>query len=207
MPANASPIHIDHIEQRLDGLSPVEHEVGVQTREAAVAAILRPTANDTEALFILRAIKEGDPWSGHMAFPGGHKETMDESLRYTAERETMEEIGLDLSTDARFIGVIDQVRANPRGRAIDMVVAPYVYVLENPMPEFTLNYEVAEILWGSLGDMYSGDSFTHDEFEVAGRSVTFPGYSVGEHVVWGLTLKMLDQFFRVLDPAWENRYE
>ena len=172
-------------------------------RHAAVAAILRPGKTHTEALFILRSTKEGDPWSGQMAFPGGHYETHDESLRHTAERETLEEIGLDLVAHARYVGKIPDVHAQPRGKAYKMVVSPYVYVLENLDADMSLNYEVAEVLWGSLNDMYTGDSKTTQEFEFMGRSEHFPGYNVGGEVVWGLTLRMLDNFFTRLNPDWQ----
>ncbi len=204
---SAVVLSLTDVENRIREFDAAEPIAGTQTRQAAVAAILRETGNDLEALFILRATKEGDPWSGHMAFPGGHKETIDRTLRETAERETLEEIGLDLTCTARYCGIIEPVRANPRGRNIDMVVQPYVYVLTEPAPTFTMNYEVADILWGSLNDMYTGSSFTHDEFEVGGQTMSFPGYSVGEHVVWGLTLRMLDQFFALIDPSFSARYE
>lgn len=199
-------LSIDFIEERIVEHAPARYTPGNDTREAAVAAILRKGRRDTEALFILRAIKEGDPWSGHMAFPGGHRDRQDPSLRATAERETLEEIGLDLGREARFVGEIDPVRANPRGRNLDMVVTPFVYVLERREPAFAMNHEVADVLWGSLNDMYLGNSLTRGEFEVAGEVISYPGYSVGEHLVWGLTLRMLDQFFSLLDPDWENVY-
>ncbi|HBF63055.1 MAG TPA: CoA pyrophosphatase, partial [Gammaproteobacteria bacterium] len=42
----------------------------------------QPDAPDsTDILFIKRAEKVGDPWSGHMAFPGGHREREDDGLR------------------------------------------------------------------------------------------------------------------------------
>lgn len=202
-----SPLHIDTIASRIQGYDVEPPRADSQTRQAAVATILRPCENDTEALFILRATKEGDPWSGHMAFPGGHRDPGDESLRATAERETLEEIGLALATHARYLGPIDPVRANPRGRNIDMVVQPYVYILEQEPPVLTPNYEVADILWGSLREMYTRESLTQGEFEVGGQVVSYPGYVVGEHIVWGLTLRMLDQFFELLDPAWEAVYQ
>ena len=198
---------LDFIEKCINDHAPARHTVGDRTRQAAVAAILRKGQRDTEALFILRAIKEGDPWSGHMAFPGGHRDPGDDSLRATAERETLEEIGLDLGHCARFMGEIDQVRANPRGRNLDMVVTPFVYVVEQSLPELSLNHEVSDVLWGSLNDMYLGNSLTRGRFEVGGEVISYPGYSVGEHIVWGLTLRMLDQFFSMLDPDWENVYE
>ena len=98
-----SILKIDSIITRLNGHQRDLEDVGDGTREAAVAAILRP-GDHTEALFILRASREGDPWSGQMAFPGGHKDPEDISIRHTAERETWEEIGLDLSRHARHWG-------------------------------------------------------------------------------------------------------
>ena len=199
-----SILKIDSIIDRLDQHQPLLQEIVPGTREAAVAAILRP-GPQPEMLFILRASKDGDPWSGHMAFPGGHRESSDASLRATAERETWEEIGLDLTQHGRYLGQLDQVRANPRGRNIDMVVTPVVYILENPDVVMTPNYEVADILWGSLRDMHTGDSLTQRQSIVGNRSQAFTGYKVGNEVVWGLTLRMLDHFFGLLDPTFKPR--
>ena len=200
-----SLITLDKIRESVREHSPVQHAVRQATRQAAVSVVLRPCGDHTEALFILRSTKKGDPWSGHMAFPGGHYETHDESLRHTAERETWEEIGLDLVNLGEYIGQIDPVQANPRGRTLDMIVTPFVYELKEPVVDFSPNYEVADVLWGSLNDMHSGDSHTTGKFVVGGETVNYPGYGVGEEIVWGLTYRMLDQFFAVLDPAWIER--
>ena len=182
-------------------------ELESHARHAAVAAILRTKNEHTEALFILRATKQGDPWSGQMAFPGGHYEVHDESLRHTAERETLEEIGLDLVKEATYLGRIPDVQANPRGRNLNMVVSPFVYVLDNRDAVMKLNYEVEEVLWGSLNDMYFGNSATSYRFRLSGKEEKFPAYHVGNQVVWGLTHRMLDHFFRMLDPDWQPKYE
>ncbi len=87
-----------------------------------------------------------------------------------------------------------------------MIVTPFVYALESNPGVLRPNYEVADILWGSLNDMYTGDTLTTEEFHVQGERHKFPGYGVGGHLVWGLTYRMLDQFFGVMDPDWEARY-
>jgi 8-oxo-dGTP pyrophosphatase MutT (NUDIX family) len=197
---------LEHIGRRIETHAPARYELRSSTRQAAVAAILREHGGHTEALFILRATKEGDPWSGHMAFPGGHLDPEDDSLQDAAERETLEEIGLDLRRYARYLGQIDQVHANPRGRDIDMIVTPFVYALESAPRNFTPNYEVAEILWGSLHEMYTGEALTTGQFHVQGERHTFPAYGVGGQLVWGLTYRMLDQFFGMMDPDWEPRF-
>src|SRR6478752_6570976 len=62
---------------------------------AAVAAVLVPSPD--AVLLIRRAERAGDPWSGHMALPGGRREPEDADLVETARRETFEEVGLQLA--------------------------------------------------------------------------------------------------------------
>lgn len=168
-------------------------------RKAAVAAILRGAGAGTEILLIRRAERPGDPWSGHMAFPGGHVEPGERMLD-AALRETREEIGLDLEAHGRLIGRLDHARAIARGRRLDMIIAPYVFELTGPLPPFTPNHEVAEVVWAPLAPMLAGDTHTILEHEMNGEQHRFPGYDVDGRVVWGLTYRMLGTLFAVLEP-------
>lgn len=197
-------LSIPVIEERIRSQRPNDFEPGGKTRQAAVAAILREQGAETEALFILRAQKVGDPWSGHMAFPGGHRDPEDSDLQQTAVRETREELNVDLDRYARLLGPLEHVKANPRGANIDMVVAPYVYVLEGE-PDIIPNYEVADFHWGSLQKMFSGEALTSRDFQVQGGTKSFPGYGVEGEIVWGLTYRVLDHFFNLIDPNWVRR--
>ena len=67
-----------------------------QGPSAAVAAVMREGDLGVEMLFIERARKVGDPWSGQMAFPGGRTSRDDAHTLATAQRETSEELGLEL---------------------------------------------------------------------------------------------------------------
>ncbi len=157
----------------------------------------------TDLLFIRRAEKQGDPWSGHMAFPGGHSQTSDASLLAAAVRETHEEVGLDLDATATHIGALDHQRAQPRGRPLNMLIAPYVFRL-NSEPAFRPNHEVAEVVWTPLDPIVRGANHTEEERIINGSPVLFSGYRInGGHFVWGLTYRMLQSFFEVLDPNWE----
>ncbi|HSG90481.1 MAG TPA: CoA pyrophosphatase [Pseudomonadales bacterium] len=178
------------------------HALDTVDRRAAVATILRGRGDDTEVLLIRRSERPGDPWSGHMAFPGGHVEAGERMLD-AARRETREEIGLDLDVHGSLIGRLDHARAVARGRKLDMVIAPYVFELHGEPPAFAPNYEVAEVLWTPLAPMLTGASHTILEHEMNGEHLRFPGYDVGGRVVWGLTYRMLGTLFAVLHPEWE----
>src|SRR5689334_10230467 len=87
-------------------------------RFAAVAAVLRDRGGEAEVLLIRRAQKETDPWSGHMAFPGGRQDPSDRDLLHTAVRETEEEVGLELRPEEHLIGRLDDLAAVARGHRV-----------------------------------------------------------------------------------------
>ena len=192
-------LQLETIEARLANQTFTTQEIVPGQREAAVALVLQPKVGGLRALFILRAKKEGDPWSGQMALPGGHRETIDTDLVETARRETHEEIGLDLNQAGRYLGSLAGIRANPRA-GFDLVVTPQVFALEDKAVPLQPNEEVAEVLWGNLDEMISGRSLTDASFPEFQREGTFPGYQVGAQVVWGLTFRMINDFFDLIRP-------
>jgi 8-oxo-dGTP pyrophosphatase MutT (NUDIX family) len=204
--ADVYPIRL--IRQRLASHEAEEFDVRENTRQAAVAVILREAVDgadetETDILFIKRAEKPGDPWSGHMAFPGGHIEKIDADLKEAAIRETLEEIGLDLQP-TEYLGPLDQQRAMPRGRPLNMLIAPHVFCLEGD-PDFTVNHEVDEVVWTRLGPLVSGHRHDWETRPMAGQPTIFNGYRLERgHFVWGLTYRMLKSFFSILDPGWEE---
>lgn len=195
-------LSLARIEQRFADHRPVVLDTARYSRQAAVAVILRESAGHTQALFIKRAQRPGDLWSGHMAFPGGHWEPTDADLAATAVRETHEEIGLDLARHGRLLGHLDFMNVNPIGTSRDMLVVPYVFVAHGELPAFAPNHEVAAVLWGSIHDMFHGRSAIRRDMHGRGGTRSFPGYDVQEEIVWGLTYQMLRGFFGMLDPDW-----
>ncbi len=192
-----SSLQIETIESCLASQRQATPKIVPGQREAAVALVLQPQLSGLRALFILRAKKEGDPWSGQMALPGGHREAIDADLVETARRETQEEIGLDLNQAGRYLGALTGIRANPRA-GFDLVVTPQVFALEVEGVPLRPNEEVAEVLWGNLDEMISGRALTDARFPEFQREGTFPGYQVGEQVVWGLTFRMMNDFFDLI---------
>ncbi len=196
---------LSFIRRRLAEQAAPEPRTAPGTRQAAVAIILRPDVaggEGSDVLFIKRAEKAGDPWSGHMAFPGGHREPADPDLRAAAMRETLEEIGLDLG-GADYLGAVAHQVASPRGRPLNMIISPHVFAIEGD-PRFTPNYEVAEVLWCPLARLADNGWHDTETRPMAGRPTVFNGYRLAAgHFVWGLTYRMLKTFFTTLDPDWQ----
>jgi len=174
-------------------------------RRAAVAMMLRETAEGPEVFFIERARYEGDPWSGHMAFPGGRVESADTSIRAAAERETLEEVGISLSV-ARCLGRLDDKSGNPRTDP-RLVISAWVYALEE-VGEPSLNHEVQQAFWFPLAGLL--DPLRHVPHPVGEAGMEFPGILVGEagrHVVWGLTYSFLESFFVAVGRPLPDRWQ
>jgi len=156
---------------------------------AAVAAIFRSGEDGLELLFIKRSEREGDPWSGHMAFPGGRRDPKDGDLLATAMRETDEEIGLDLSRAAELVGVLEDQDATGRGTKAPLPTRPYVFELTGA-PTLTLNPEVTEVIWAPIEPLLRGERQTSVRIDYKGQPYDLPGWDLGGRIVWGLTYRM-----------------
>ncbi len=164
-------------------------------RWAAVAIVLEPREGEIDVLLIRRAEREGDRWSGQMAFPGGQAEPEDADLQATVRRETREEVGLDPAESCRLIGRLDDVQATARGRLTSLGITPFVFELSVPRPHLHLGAEAAEALWAPLGKMASGAIDTIKHYWVEGTLFELPAYDVEGRVVWGITHRILQDLF------------
>jgi 8-oxo-dGTP pyrophosphatase MutT (NUDIX family) len=167
---------------------------------AAVATIVRPGATPAgeEILFIKRADRAGDPWSGHMAFPGGRRQADDSSLLDTAVRETLEEIGLDLGAAARPIGRLPDLMPHSQ-MPQPLTVTAFLFSLEHPA-ELSLNHEVAAAVWAPLERILRGEGSTTFHWSKGDIALDLPAIAVGDDVVWGLTYRMIEMLREALTP-------
>ena len=168
-------------------------------RQAAVAMVLRNAGAGVEMLFIERAHRREDPWSGQMALPGGMVEVVDLDPQAAAERETAEEVGLCIGTRHR-LGWLGDLQGRHAGQPIPMVISCFVYQATDFHVPRT-NEEVRDTLWVSL-DVLLDRSRRVDVHHPRIPDQSFRGVRVSdaEHqVVWGLTHRFLGRFFDVLN--------
>lgn len=169
-------------------------------RRAAVALVLTRCDKGAPALLMIkRAAFESDPWSGHIALPGGRQEARDASLQATAIRETREETAIDLAQDGRIIGRLDDLQ--PMTTVLPrIIIAPFVAILRAALP-VSLSEEVADAFWVPVADLQDPAASREIVLDLTGGPRRVPSIQHGGHVIWGLTERILRQFLSLLAPA------
>lgn len=152
---------------------------------AAVALILAGTPADL--LLIRRAESPFDPWSGHMALPGGRGDPSDQDSIATAIRETFEEVGVELDRDAH-VHSLAPLEARGRGLRVGFPVVAHVFRLPARPVAFP-NQEVAEVVWAPL--------YALEVPSVLLENGWGPSVEIGGQVVWGLTYRIVEEFLKI----------
>lgn len=185
-----------HLDQRLAPPHSLQIELE-RIRQAAVTLLLREEQGLAELLIIKRAERAGDPWSGHLALPGGRAELLDADLMATAARETYEEVGIDLMNKDAFIGQLPLIRPNaPQLPQIE--ITPLVAVAP-PKLSIRLSEEVDRVFWMPVGQLRQAglsDVYAMRFGEVVKK---WPAYASEDGPIWGITERILTSFLSLLD--------
>jgi 8-oxo-dGTP pyrophosphatase MutT (NUDIX family) len=190
-------MNVDFIRERLRGKQPAVLD-GAGHARAAVAVILRDGDQGVDFVVIHRAHRRGDPWSGHMALPGGRQDAADRDLPATAVRETREEVGVDLAQHGELLGALDDLRALGHGHPLDLIITPFVYVLTAPVTLAPNHHEVQSALWVPLDSLRRHDVRGTHRQEQFGHQMEFPAFVYQGHTIWGLTHRILTGLLDVL---------
>jgi 8-oxo-dGTP pyrophosphatase MutT (NUDIX family) len=168
-------------------------------QRASVALLVRPRPLDLEILLIERPQSPTDPWSGHMALPGGRRAPGEAPLD-TAIRETREEVGIDPVAAGVVIGRLDDV--SPARGGPQIAVSPFVFAVGPDAVEQPDPREVASTLWIPLGHLADpAAAAEHLYIPPGGHQLRFPALLYHHHVIWGLTYRMLIQFIGITRVA------
>lgn len=186
---------IAHLRRRFETRAASAVPRAADHREAAVSLILRPAAS-LELLLIRRAEMEGDPWSGHVALPGGRRDHADDDLLATACRETEEEVGVPLRRVGSFIGALDEI--TPGTTLLPpIVIAPFVLAVPPATAAHPDPREVESALWVPLDALRDTAAASRTAFDTPAGRRSFPSITYEDYVIWGLTYRILQQFLEV----------
>ena len=183
------------ISHRLTAAGHSAVDPGDADRHAAVTLLVRPREGDLELLLVRRAEAAGDPWSGHMALPGGHRDAGDADLIETARRETREEVGLHLPRSA-FLGRLDDLHPVTR-RIPSVLISPFV-AWHGEGGRVTTNAEVQYHVWAPLGALCDPARRSEVRYPAGGRELVWPSILYRGDTIWGLTHRVLINFFDIV---------
>ncbi|MBE0583218.1 MAG: CoA pyrophosphatase [Desulfofustis sp.] len=161
----------------------------------AAVAVIRCLDRGERVLLVRRAKNSRDPWSGHFAFPGGRRETRDDSIFATCVREVVEETGIELSGD-QLVKILPIMPAG-RNLNVSILVQPYLFELSTRPIVRPAAPEIESYLWLETGTFANRDNhIVTDVLPGMARSV-FP---IDDYYVWGFTYKILRFLFLADDP-------
>ena len=155
---------------------------------AAVVVLLKSNNQDFQVLFVKRAEKSGDPWSGQIALPGGKRDLEDHNLKETVVRETLEETSINLLEGCRFLGAMEPVRSTQKP---EMQILPFV-VLQEKEQAIKLNEELTEYFWTPLKELAKHKGTAKISFG------EYPAYIIENNVIWGLTYKIMQNLLSLI---------
>jgi len=183
---------IDRLTSRLDPVD-VPSPPGRATIHAAVVLLLRTVEGATEVLFIRRAEREGDPWSGHVAFPGGRPEAHDANLLAVALREASEEVGIDVRHGGRVLGRLPTVEPlSARLPPID--VTPFVALAPEGVDARVDPGEVDDAFWLPLSSLRRCGLSEVVRHVINGECREWRAYPSPAGPIWGITERILTGF-------------
>ena len=206
-----NPLFEAFLERVAARLDPVEREkvpaAEAGVTRAAVMLLLRPAGGDAagdgagdsaEILFIKRAERAGDPWSGHLAFPGGRAEKRDATLLQIAMREAAEEVGIDARQGGRVLGRLPTLRPLST-RIPSITVTPCVALApEGAVPRLQ-PAEVEEAFWMPLAALRKSGHSATVRWEGEGGIRDLPAFASPKGPIWGITERILSQFLALTE--------
>lgn len=147
-------------------------------------------------LFIKRAEHPLDPWSGHVAFPGGLAQEAQEPGPKVALREVQEEVGLILR-ESLWQGHLPAVETSLKRQGSSLSVQSEIFVFPDEIELSSLSPcpdEVDQVFAMSLVDILATKNRTTVPWEHNGVQLTFPGIENDVGVIWGLTYRLIQTF-------------
>ena len=160
---------------------------------AAVNILLYLKNNEWYFPLMVRTTNERDRHSGQISLPGGKKEDSDENFEQTAQRETSEEMGIDIHYN-RIIREMSPIYIPPSNFYVKAFVS---YTKKNP--EFTLQKsEAVELIEFPVSTLLSLSDQPEMLVLPTSNGVKVPVINFNNYIIWGATSMILSEFSKLM---------
>lgn len=161
------------------------------SRPAAVLIPLFFKNRQAHLLFTKRTSKVATH-KGQISFPGGSKDDTDPDLKFTALRETEEEVGI-FSYDIKVLGMTDIFLTNT-----DFLVTPFAGWFNYPY-DFNINKdEIERLIEVPLAHLLQEEVFSIRPVERDGVKWNVHYYNFNGDIIWGVTGFLLSNFLSIV---------
>jgi 8-oxo-dGTP pyrophosphatase MutT (NUDIX family) len=178
----------DLLKEMVEAIAAEEPSVWGEPRHASVGILIAGAKENPSICFIRRAKWAADPWSEHIAFPGGSR-SADEHALQTLRRELKEEIGW-LIEEHQEPDQLPQLRIRLAGRERLLLLDAFVYRVEGVPPALRCGPEVASAFWIPIAELWSLKNLDYHNLGDGGETLVYPAIRTSHGVIFGITLRV-----------------
>ena len=182
----------DVLRAALEGSVAHDGPLSIAPRHASVCVLVAETTPTPHICFIRRAKWDDDPWSEHIAFPGGSR-VGDETAAQTVRREVEEEVGVAIAEEAELLP-LPQLRIRLAGKERLLLLDSFVCHLTGPLPPLQCGPEVASAFWVPVSELWDAQNLDHLMLGDQGDMLVYPAVRLPQGMVFGITLRVLTLF-------------
>ena len=179
----------DILKDVVNGIAAGEPSIWGEPRRASVGILVAGAKESPSICFIRRAQWEGDPWSEHIAFPGG-SHSADEDAFQTLRRELEEEIGWSIAEHERPTP-LPQLRIRLAGRERLLLLDAFVHRVDGEPPAFRCGPEVASAFWIPVTELWDAKNLDQHALGDNGETLVYPAIRTSQGIIFGITLRVL----------------
>jgi 8-oxo-dGTP pyrophosphatase MutT (NUDIX family) len=156
----------------------------------ASVCVLVAGADETPGVCLIRrATWAADPWSEHIALPGGSRQG-NETPAETVRREVEEEVGISIADDDG-LTALPQLRIRLAGRERTLLLDSFVYHVTGPVAALRCSPEIHSAFWVPVADLWHPMNLDCLTLGDQGDTLVYPAVRTPQGMVFGITLRVL----------------
>jgi 8-oxo-dGTP pyrophosphatase MutT (NUDIX family) len=161
----------------------------IAARRASVCVLVAGAEQTPGVCLIRRAKWANDPWSEHIALPGGSR-AGNETPAETVRREVREEVGISIG-DTEELTPLPQLRIRLAGRERTLLLDSFVHHVTGPVPALRCSPEIDSAFWVPVTDLWNPMNLDHLSLGDGGDTLVYPAVRLPQGMLFGITLRVL----------------